>query len=64
MARFNVKLWNDTGIPDALRKYCNDHNMTAAQFVNMAVDEKLSNMDVHSITISEIEEVEQEYNAE
>ena len=55
---FRVKIWNDSGIPDELRRYCNDHGISTNAFVNIAIAEKLQRMDVHSMTIAEIEEVE------
>ena len=55
---YRVKIWNDTGIPEELQKYCKDHGMSTNAFVNKAIAEKLQNMDVHSMTIAEIEEAE------
>ena len=55
---FRVKIWDDTGIPEELRRWCKDHCMSVNAFVNMAIAEKLQKMDVHSMTIAEIEEVE------
>jgi len=59
---YQIKLWNDSGIPDALRNYCNVHGMTFNAFVNIAIAEKLSRMDVHSMTIAEIEDAEKRWN--
>jgi len=59
---FIVKLWNDTGIPDALRKYCADCGITVNAFANKAIAEKLQRMDVHSMTIAEIEDAERRWN--
>ena len=58
MRNFVVKIWNDTGIPDELQRYCADHGTSINAFVNNAIAEKLQKMDVHSMTIAEIEEVE------
>lgn len=55
---FRVKIWDDCGIPDELRRYCRDHNESVNAFVNKAIAEKLKRMDVHSMTIAEIEEAE------
>ena len=55
---FRVKIWNDCGIPDELKRYCEDHNESVNAFVNKAIAEKLQRMDVHSMTIAEIEEAE------
>ena len=58
MRSFRVKIWDDTGIPEELRKWCADHSESVNAFVNQAIAEKLQKMDVHSMTIAEIEEVE------
>lgn len=58
MRSFRVKIWNDSGIPAELRRYCKEKNMSTNAFVNDAIAEKLQRMDVHSMTIAEIEEVE------
>lgn len=58
MRSYRVKIWDDTGIPEELRKWCNDHSESVNAFVNKAIAEKLQKMDVHSMTIEEIEEVE------
>lgn len=55
---YRVKIWNDCGIPEELRKYCMDHGVSVNAFVNQAIAEKLQRMDVHSMTVAEIEEVE------
>lgn len=55
---FRVKIWNDCGIPDELKRYCKDRNESVNAFVNKAIAEKLQKMDVHSMTIAEIEEAE------
>ena len=55
---FRVKLWNDSGIPQELQRYCADHGITVNAFVNNAIAEKLNRMDVHSMTIEEIEDLE------
>ena len=56
--RFKVRIWEDTGIPQALRKYCEDHKMSPKEVANAAIAEKISRMDIHSMSIAEIEEVE------
>lgn len=58
---YRIKLWNDSGIPDALRNFCTDHGVTVNAFVNEAIAEKLSRMDVHSMTIAEIEDAERRW---
>jgi len=58
MRSFRVKIWNDTGIPEELRRWCDDHGVSVNAFVNEAIAEKLQRIDVHSMTIAEIEEVE------
>lgn len=55
---YRVKLWDDTGIPDELRRCCEENGMSVNAFVNKAIAEKLQRMDVHSMTIAEIEEAE------
>lgn len=59
---FRIKLWNDSGIPSDLREYCDKCGISVNAFVKMAIAEKLERMDVHSMTIAEIEEREKEYN--
>ena len=61
---FRVKLWNDSGIPAELQRYCADHGITVNAFVNQAITEKLQRMDVHSMTVAEIEEIERGRNDE
>ena len=58
MRSFRIKLWEDTGIPEELRRYCADHGESVNGFINKAIAEKLQRMDVHSMTIAEIEEAE------
>lgn len=58
MRSFRVKIWNDTGIPDELRRYCKEKSVSINAFVNAAIAEKMQKMDIHSMTISEIEEAE------
>lgn len=58
--KYRIKIWNDTGIPDAIRRYCKDHSVSVNAFANQAISEKLQNMDVHSMTIEEIMEAEKE----
>ena len=53
-----VKIWNSTGIPEAMRKYCDDHGISMNEFAKRAIAEKLAKMDVHSMTIAEIEAIE------
>ena len=55
---FRVKIWNDTGISEELRRCCAETGLSVNAFVNKAIAEKLQRMDVHSMTIAEIEEVE------
>ena len=59
---FRVKLWSDSGIPSELQRYCDEHGVTINAFVNVAIAEKLSRMDVHSMTIAEIEDAERRCN--
>ena len=58
MRKIVVKIWNDTGIPEELRRCCDETGVSVNAFVNKAIAEKLQRMDVHSMTIAEIEEVE------
>lgn len=66
MARvFRVKLWNDSGIPAELQRYCEEHGISVNAFANQAIAEKLQRMDIHSMTIAEIEVIERgQSNAE
>jgi len=45
-----------------LQRYCEDHGVSINAFANKAIAEKLERMDVHSMTIAEIEESERLYN--
>lgn len=58
MKSFRVKIWDDSGIPTELKRYCDEKGVSVNAFVNKAIAEKLERMDVHSMTIAEIEEVE------
>ena len=53
-----VKIWNDTGIPDAILEYCSAKKISVNDLARQAIAEKLSRMDVHSMTIAEIEAIE------
>lgn len=53
-----VKIWNDTGIPEAMQKYCDDHNISMNELAKRSIAEKLARIDVHSMTIAEIEDAE------
>ena len=55
---FRVKIWNDSGIPNELQRYCKDHEVSVNAFVNKAIAEKLQKMDVHSLTVEDIERIE------
>lgn len=55
---YRVKIWNDTGIPEELQKCCKHSGKSVNAFVNEAIAEKLQKIDVHSMTVAEIEEVE------
>lgn len=61
---YRVKLWEDSGIPAELRRYCAEHDMSINAFANRAIAEKLQRMDVHSMTIEEIEVIERGRNDE
>ena len=55
---YSVRIRIDSGIPTELRRYCEEHNIQISKFANIAIAEKLQKMDVHSMSIAEIEEVE------
>jgi len=55
---YRVKIWNDTGIPAELERYCKEKGVSVNAFVNKAIAEKLERTDAHSMTIAEIEEAE------
>lgn len=59
---YRVKLWEDSGIPAELRRYCSEHGVSINAFANQAIAEKLQRMDVHSLTIEEIEVIERGCN--
>lgn len=54
----SVKIWNDTMLPDAMQKYCCDHNISLTDLAKISIAEKLARTDIHSMTIEEIEEAE------
>ena len=58
MRSYRVRIWNDTGVPEELLRCCANNKESLDAFVKRAVAEKLKRMDVHSMTIEEIEEVE------
>ena len=58
MRSFRVRIWNDTGVPEELIRCCENNMESVNTFVNRAIAEKLKRMDVHSMTVDEIEEAE------
>lgn len=48
----------ESGIAQALRKYCEDNSMPVNKVIVETIAEKLRSMDVHSLSIAEIEEIE------
>ena len=59
---YSVSIRNDTGIAQAMEKYCEENNISLNGFMVQAVKEKLAKMDVHSMSLTEIEDAEREYN--
>ena len=57
-----VSIRRDTGIAQAMEKYCEQKGLPLNGFMVQAVREKLTGMDVHSMTVDEIEERERDYN--
>ena len=55
---YTVRIADKTGIPDALRNFCEKNGVPINSFIAESVAEKLSRMDVHSLSIAEIEAVE------
>ena len=55
---YRVKIWEDTGIPRAMQKYCETFGISMNELAKRAISEKLSRMDVHSLTIAEIDSIE------
>lgn len=58
MRSYRVRVWDDSGIPEELLRCCANNAESVNAFVNRAIVEKLKRMDVHSMTVAEIEEVE------
>ena len=55
---YKIRIWEDTGIPEAMRKYCKANDMKMAELVRKSIAEKLERMDVHSLSIAEIEAID------
>ena len=55
-------LISDKRVADALQKMHESTGVPKATYIKQAIAEKLARMDVHSMTIAEIEEVESERN--
>lgn len=55
---YTVRIADKTGIPDALRNFCEKNCVSINSFIAESISEKLSRMDVHSLSIAEIEAIE------
>lgn len=55
---YTVRIADNTGIPKALRNFCGNHGVSVNSFIAESIAEKLSHMDVHSLSIAEIEQIE------
>lgn len=55
---YTVRISDDTGIPQLMRRFCNNTGTSINNFIAESITEKLSRMDVHSLSIAEIEEIE------
>lgn len=58
MRSYWVRIRDDSGIPEELLRCCANNAESVNAFVNRAIAEKLKRMDVHGMTVEEIEEVE------
>ena len=56
---FAVTFNAESGIAQALRKYCKSEGIPVNRFIVETIAEKLRGMDIHSKSIAEIEEMEQ-----
>jgi len=55
---YTISVSDDTGIPEALRFHCEKNGISINSFIAESIAEKLSRMDVHSLSIAEIMEIE------
>lgn len=55
---YTVRIADESGIPGALRDYCGKKQIPFNAFIAESVAEKLERMDVHSLSIAEIEAIE------
>lgn len=55
---YTVRIADNTGIPKIMRSHCEKNGITINSFITDSIAEKLSRMDVHSLSIAEIEDIE------
>lgn len=56
--QFAITFNAETGVAQALRRYCEQNGIPINRFIVETVAEKLQRMDIHSLSIAEIEEIE------
>ena len=56
--KFAITFNAESGIAQALRKYCKENGVPENRFIAETVAEKLRTIDVHSLSVAEIEEIE------
>ena len=56
--QFAITFNAETGVAQALRKYCEQNGIPINRFIVETVSERLRDMDIHSLSIAEIEEIE------
>jgi len=59
---YTLRVPENSGIPKAIKDYCGKTNTSVNALISQSIAEKLSAMDVHSLSIAEIEEIEREAN--
>jgi len=56
--KFAITFNAESGIAQALRKYCRENGVPENRFIVETVAEKLRTINVHSLSVAEIEEIE------
>ena len=56
--QFAITFNAETGVAQALRKYCEQNKIPINRFIVETVAEKLQGMDIYSLSVAEIEEIE------
>lgn len=60
---YTVVFQSESGVAQALKEYCEENGISVNSFIEQTVAEKLRNLDVRSMSIAEIERIENDGGA-